>query len=163
MRRMMRSAALWAGLAVAMAGGLPAVAQAAPVDRPAFHGREVYHIVTTRPGPRLPVVTASGAFKATGTFVRKNATLAFPRGRIIVSRHVTSTIYPRPDLATCRFKIIQKGTFTVTKATGKYRGLRESGDFSTTIRGRYNRTGPSRCGRTMVTFRAGTYEIGTVS
>lgn len=174
MRRMMRSAALSAGLAVAMAGGLAPQAHAAPVARaahaalaapavPAFYGREVYKIVTVRPSPKLPVVTAWGAFKATGTYVRRYATLAFPKGRIVVSRNVTWTSPPTPpDLSTCQFKIVQKGTFRVVKATGKYRGLRESGHFTSTIRGRYNRTGTDRCGQKLVSIRVVTYEVGFV-
>lgn len=158
MRHMIRSAAVSAGLAVAMAGGLAPAAHAAP----AFYGREVYKIVTVQPGSARPVVTAWGAFRATGTFIRRYATLAFPKGRIIVSRHVTSTTFSRPDLATCRFTIWQKGTFRVTKATGKYRGLREAGHFSSTIHGRYNHTGTDQCGSKLLAYHVVTYEIGFV-
>lgn len=161
MRRTMRLAALGVSLAAAMVSGLTQVAHASAA-RPSFSGREVYKIVTVMPSSKLPVVTAWGAFKATGTFVRKTSTLAFPRGRIIISRHVTQTTVTRPDLATCRFTIWQKGTFVVTRATGKYRGLRESGRLASTIRGRYNRTGPDRCGRKLVAYHVVTYEIGTV-
>ena len=116
-----------------------------------------------RPSAKLPVVTAWGAFKATGTYIRRYATLAFPKGRLVVSRQVTWTSPPtQPDLSTCQFKIVQKGTFRVVKATGKYRGLREAGHFTSTIRGRYNKIGTDRCGLKLVAFRVVTYEVGFV-
>jgi hypothetical protein len=158
MRRIIRSAAVSVGLVVAMAGGLAPAAHAAP----AFYGRETYKIVNVKPSSKPPVVTAWGAFKATGTYVRKYAALVFPKGRIIVSRHVTSTTFSRPDLSTCRFTIWQKGTFRVTRATGKYRGLRESGHFHSTIHGRYNQTGTNECGSTLVAYHVVTYEVGFV-
>ncbi len=75
-------------------------------------------------------------------------------------RHVIRTAYYGPDLKTCRFKIVQKGTFAVTRATGRYRGLRDSGNFRTTLRGRLNQTGPNRCGSKIVARPTVTYEIG---
>ncbi|HUZ54460.1 MAG TPA: hypothetical protein VMU94_18290 [Streptosporangiaceae bacterium] len=158
----MRSAAIAAVLAVTMASGLAQTAASAAERSPAFSGREVFKIVGRMPGPRHASVSAWGAFKATGVFIRKDATLAFRRGRIIVRRHVAQTVYYGPDLSTCRFKIVQKGTFVVTKATGRYRGLHESGQFSTTVSGRLVRRGPGRCGSKITAKRTVTYETGTV-
>ncbi len=125
-------------------------------------GREVIKIVTTLPGPRHGRVTASGAFRANGYFVRKRATLVFPNGRLAIRRHLLGTTYTPPNLATCWFKIRQNGTFTVFSATGRYRGLRYGGQFWTNISGRLKRSGPDQCGSKLVFYRTVTYEIGTI-
>ncbi len=167
MLRRTRLAAMTAILGATMAGGLvPATASAAvrgpalAVGSPDFAGREVFKIVARLSGPRHPTAYAWGAFTAKGRFIRKPATLVFPKGKIVVHRHVRRTVYHGPDLKTCRFKIVQTGTFAVTRATGRYRGLRDSGSFSTTLRGRLKQTGPDRCGSKIVARRTVTYEIG---
>ncbi|HUJ06425.1 MAG TPA: hypothetical protein VLX31_10005 [Streptosporangiaceae bacterium] len=153
---------LAAALAVGLACGPAPRALAAAWVRPALSGREVYKIVDRRPGPKQPVVTASGAFRSSGTYYPRSATLAFPRGRIIIARRPTRTSVSGPNLATCWFSIRQVGVFRVTKATGRFRGLRESGTYRTTISARYNRTGPRRCGDTITNYRATTYDTGTI-
>ena len=147
------TAALMSVVTVAVAGfaGLPAHAK-----------REVIKIVNTMPGPRHGVVTAKGAFDAKGYFVHKRASLIFPKGRLAVRRHVRSTTYTPPNLATCWFKIKQRGTFRVFYATGKYRGLRYGGHFWTNISARLKRTGHDQCGSKIVYYRTVTYEIGYV-
>jgi hypothetical protein len=125
-------------------------------------GREVIKIVNTVPGPRHGHVIATGAFDDHGYFLRKKASLVFTKGRLAVRRHLLSTVYSPPDLATCWFKIRQSGTFRVFYATGKYRGLRYGGRFSTTISGRLKRTGHDECGSQIVFYRTVTYEIGYV-
>jgi hypothetical protein len=124
--------------------------------------RESIKIVNTMPGPRHGLVTAKGAFKAKGYFFRKRASLIFPTGRLAVRRHLLSTTYTPPNLATCWFKIRQRGTFRVFYATGTYRGLRYSGNFWTDISGRLKRSGPDQCGSKIVFYRTVTYEIGNV-
>ncbi len=167
MRRATRSAAVTAVFAAAMMGssvisGFSQAALAAPAN-PAFHGREVFKIVTVRLGERRPAARAWGAFRARGTFDRATATFDFPRGRITVRRQVTSTSFSGPNLATCQFSIFQHGTFTVIRGTGRFRGLRESGTFHTTLHGQYNRTGPDRCGYKLVAYHVVTYETGYAS
>jgi len=157
----LRTAATAAVLAVTMVTGLAQTAASAAERSPAFSGREVFKIVGRMPGPRHAAASASGAFKASGVFIRKDATLAFGRGRIVVARHVEQTTYYGPDLSTCRFKIVQRGSFAVTKATGRFRGLRESGAFTTTITGRLVRRGPGRCSAKITAKRTVTYETGT--
>jgi hypothetical protein len=101
-RRTLGSASVTAAamaVVTVMVGGFGAP-QAAPA---ALHGREVIRIIETRPGPRHAKVFAHGAFKATGFFVRKKATLVFPKGKLVVRRHVTSTSVTPPKLSTCRF------------------------------------------------------------
>lgn len=159
MPRRMRSAAVAAVLAATLAGGLVPPASAA-VRAPAFSGREVFKIVARLHGPRHPAVTAWGAFSAKGFLVRRHATLVFPKGKIVVRRHVVHTAYYGPDLGTCRFKIVQTGSFRVARATGRYRGLSESGSFTSTLHGRLKRTGPGRCSKTIVARRTVTYETG---
>jgi hypothetical protein len=107
-------------------------------------------------------VTAKGAFTATGYFLRKKASLIFPKGRLVVRRHVLSTSYKPPNLATCRFYISQKGTFRVTYSTGKYKGLRYNGQFWSHIAGRLKQTGHDQCGSTIVHYHFVTYEIGKI-
>jgi hypothetical protein len=169
MRRATLSPALAAVLAAATMSGLGQAAQAAQAApaartaaaaRPAFYGREVFKIVTVRLGERRSAASASGAFTATGTFVRGRGTFYFPKGRIHVRRRVTSTRHSGPDLVTCRFTIWQNGTFTVLWATGSYRGLRDSGSYHSTLHGKYNRTGPDRCGYKLVYYHVVTYEQG---
>jgi hypothetical protein len=138
------------------------MATAGFAGQPAVHGREVIKIVGTMPGPLHAQVTATGAFTARGYFVRKKASLFFPKGRLAVRRHVQSTSYTPPNLATCWFKIKQNGTFRVFYATGKYRGLRYSGKFWTTFSGRLKRTGHDQCGSKIVFDRVVTYEIGKI-
>jgi hypothetical protein len=157
----MRSAAIAAVLAVTMASGLAQTAASAAERSQAFSGREVFKIVGRMPGPRHASASAWGAFTATGVFIRKDATLVFGRGRIVVRRHVEQTAYYGPHLSTCRFKIVQKGSFTVTRATGRFRGLHESGVFTTTVSGRLVRRGPGRCGAKIMAKRTVTYETGT--
>ncbi len=77
-------------------------------------------------------------------------------------RHLTSTSNRPPNLATCWFKARQTGTFRVFYATGKYHGLRYDGNFTTSIAGRLNKTGPDQCGTKIVVYNAVTYEIGTI-
>jgi hypothetical protein len=164
MRGMKCYAALAMVLAAAVVGELAPSALAAPVAHaaPAFSGREVYRSDHVKPGPYHARVRASGAFSAKGVFIRKDAELRFPKGKIIVIRHLLKTTYIGPDLATCRFEILQSGTFRVTRATGRFRGLREDGTFSTTLRARLVRTGPDRCGSKIVALQAITYERGTL-
>lgn len=162
MRRTALSASMAAGLALAIGSGLAPAAMASPAVSagPAFSGREVFKIVHVIPGPLHPRATATGAFDASGYFVRRTATLVFPKGTIGIGRRVLQTSYSIPDLSTCRFKIWQKGTFRVVRATGRYRGLRERGRFWTTISGRLRQTGPDQCSSQYVTFRSVTYEVG---
>ena len=165
-----RSAALAvflvAGIASAVVASLAPAALAAPGGagpaRPAYYGHEVYKIYAVRGGPKNPVVTAKGAFRAKGSYYARSSTLAFPKGRIIIARHVTGTSMSGPSLSTCRFTIYQLGTFSVVRGTGKYRGLREDGTFRTTVHGKYNKTGPGRCGTRLVGYRSVTYQVGTV-
>jgi len=161
MRRRMRSAAMAAILAAAMGSGLVPLAAMAAVRGPDFSGREVFKIVSRLSGPRHPAAYAWGAFSAKGSYMRKTATLVFPKGKITVHRNVQHTAFYGPDLATCRFKIVQTGSFAVTRATGKYHGLRDSGSFRTTLHGGLNQTGRDRCGSKIVARRTVTYEIGT--
>jgi hypothetical protein len=149
--------------------GLTAVAMSAVTmlaggfaSRPVPAGREVIKIVGTTPGPLHAKVTAKGAFKARGYFFRKKASLIFPKGRLVVKRHLLVTRYRPPNLATCWFKIWQKGTFRVSYATGKYRGLRYSGRFWANVAGRLKRTGHDQCGSEIVFYRVVTYEIGKI-
>lgn len=125
-------------------------------------GREVIKIVRTIPGPAHAEVTAKGAFSAHGYFLRRKASLIFPRGRIAVRRHLLSTSDTPPNLATCWFKIRQYGTFRVIHATGKYRGLRYGGQFWTHVAGRLKRTGQDQCGSKIVFFHSVTYEMGKI-
>ena len=131
-------------------------------NRPAISGREVFRIVGTTPGPLHAAVTAKGAFKASGYFFRKKASLIFPKGRLVVRRHVLSTRYRPPNLKTCWFKISQYGRFRVTYSTGRYRKLRYSGQYRTHVSGRLKRTGPNQCGSKIVYYHFVTYEIGNI-
>src|SRR5215475_7658310 len=164
--------AMLALVLVTMAGGTIQTTKAAwaaparpdgPVAAgPAYAGREVFKIVATVPGPRHATVHAWGAFRASGHFIRKTATITFPKGRIVVRRHVGKTTYRGPDLQTCRFTIVQRGSFSVKRATGKYHGLHESGHFTSRLHGRLKKTGPSRCGTKIVARRTVTFEIGRI-
>ena len=140
-----RAAAAALLTAATLAGAAGGAAYAAE-NGPAYAGRLVFRIVARMPGPRHAAVTASGAFKARGYFVRKDATLVFPHGRVTVRRHILSTTYTPPNLSTCTFTIRQNGTFAVIRATGRYRGLHDTGTFRTTLRGQapQERTGPVR-------------------
>jgi hypothetical protein len=146
--------------AVLMSGVTVAVAGFASHPARALH--ESIKIVNTTPGPKHGQVTAKGAFNAKGYYVRKRASLVFPKGRLAVRRHLLSTVDTPPNLTTCWFKIRQRGTFRVFYATGKYRGLRYGGRFWTDISGRLKRSGPDQCGSTIVFYRTVTYEIGNV-
>ena len=146
-------------LATAMLAGAAASSAEAADRGPAYAGRLVFRIVSLHPGPRHAAVTASGAFKARGYFVRRHATLVFPHGRITVRRHIESRSEPPPNLRTCTFSIRETGTFAVTRATGRYRGLRDSGTFRTVLRGKLRKTGHDRCGK-LVRRRTVTYEVG---
>ena|ERR1700722_13260506 len=128
----------------------------------AFRGKETIKIVGTKPGPRHAKITAKGAFHAKGYFVHHRAWLVFPKGRLAVHRTVESTSYSPPNLSTCWFKTTQSGTFRVFYATGRYKGLRYSGDFSTTISGRLKKSGSNQCTSKIVVYRAVTYEVGTI-
>jgi len=130
---------------------------------PAYTGREVFKIVARMSGPRHPTVQAWGAFRASGHFIRKTATITFPKGRIVIRRHVQKTTYTGPNLRTCRFTIVQRGTFSVKRATGKYHGLHESGHFTSRLHGRLKKTGASRCSSKIVARRTVTFEIGRAS
>jgi len=169
MSRTTRLAAIAVVLAAATSGLVQTAASAsatATPDRlagPAYSGREVFKIVARVPGPRHATARAWGAFSATGHFIKKNSTLVFPKGKIIVRRHVNKTTYSGPSLRTCRFKIVQRGTFAVRKATGEYRGLHESGHFTSRLFGRLKKTGTNRCGSTIVAKRTVTYMIGKAS
>jgi hypothetical protein len=126
------------------------------------HGKEVIKTVTKVPGPYHARVNAHGAFSAKGHFLRKRASLIFPGGRLAVRRHLVSTSNQPPNLSTCWFKARQAGTFRVFYATGRYHGLRYDGNFTTSIAGRLNKTGPGQCGTKIVVYSAVTYEIGTI-
>jgi hypothetical protein len=149
--------------------GLTAVATAAAImvlggfaSRPAISGHEVFKIVGTTPGPRHAKVTAKGAFDANGYFFRKKASLIFPKGRLVVKRHVLSTTNTPPNLATCRFKVSQHGTFRVSYSTGKYRKVRFSGQYWSHVSARLKQTGPDQCGSKIVHYHFVTYEIGNI-
>jgi len=138
------------------------IAVAGFTTQPAAAKREVIKIVNTMPGPKHGQVTAKGAFNARGYFLRKRASLVFPKGRLGVRRHVIGTVVSPPNLVTCWFKIRQHGTFRVFYATGAYRGLRYGGQFTTNFSGRLKRTGHDQCGSQIVYYRSVTYEIGNV-
>jgi len=131
-------------------------------SQPGHGGHEVIKIVGTTPGPRHAQVTARGPVNAKGYFFRKKASLIFPKGRLAVRRHLESTSYTPPNLATCWFKVRQSGTFRVFYSTGRYRGLRYGGQFWTNISGRLNRTGHDQCGSKIVYYRTVTYEMGNI-
>jgi hypothetical protein len=128
----------------------------------AFRGKETIKIFATKPGPRHAKVTARGAFTVKGYFVHHRAWLVFPKGRLAVHRKVVSTSYSPPNLSTCRFKTAQSGTFRVFYATGRYKGLRYSGQYWTDISGRLKKSGPNQCTSKIVVYRAVTYEVGTI-
>src|SRR5262249_16312242 len=134
-------------LAAGMLAGAGSSAAYAVQRGPAYRGRLEFKIAGHKPGPRHATVTASGAFNASGYFFKKYAVLIFPHGRTTVHRTVEGTSNPPPDLNTCTFTIRQHGTFTVTRATGRYRGLQDSGTFRTTVHGRLRKIGPGRCGK----------------
>ena len=160
------AAAAWAAPAHMAAPARPALpADRAPVAAagPAYAGREVFRIVARMPGPRHATVQAWGAFKATGHFIRQTATITFPKGRIIVRRHVQKITYSGPNLQTCRFTIVERGTFSVKKATGRYRGLHETGHFTSKLHGRLKKTGTNQCSSKIVAKRTVTFEIGRAS
>jgi hypothetical protein len=140
--------------------GAAATASAASAVGPAYAGRLVFKIVARMPGPRHASAQAWGAFKASGQFIRKTATITFPKGRIIVHRHVDKTTYTGPNLQTCRFTIVQRGTFSVKRATGRYHGLHDSGHFTSRLHGRLKKAGPSRCSSKIVAKRTVTFEVG---
>lgn len=160
MRTACLTAAAMAAL-TALAGGFGA-SHAPPGAVAALRGHEILRIIDTRPGPKHAKVFAKGAFKATGYFVRSKATLVFPKGKLVVRRHVTSTSVSPPNLGTCRFTERQAGSFSVSHATGAYQGHRFSGSFSSKISGRLKRTGHDQCGSKIVTYRAVTTETGTI-
>ncbi|HXP20677.1 MAG TPA: hypothetical protein VN840_13625 [Streptosporangiaceae bacterium] len=165
--RVTLSAAFVAGLTAFAVSGPAAATTAAAVSttaaaRPAIFGKEVFKIVSLAPAAKRPKMTAKGAFRAEGYFNRRLRTAVFPAGRIRISRYVLTTTYHGPNLRTCRFKIFQKGTFRVTRATGRYAGIRESGYFWTTISGRLGRVAPGECSAKIVAYRSVTYEKGTV-
>lgn len=155
--------AAMAALTAVLSGFAPAPgSQAQGVQVPASRGREVIRIVSAKPGPLHAKVTAKGAFKATGYFVRRKASLVFPKGKLVVRRHVTTTSVSPPNLGTCTFRELQAGTFRVGYGTGKYKRLRYSGQFSTTITGHLKKSGHDRCGSKLASFRAVTTETGTI-
>src|SRR5215510_5328149 len=162
MPRSIRPAAVATVAAATLVIGLTQ-ATAAGAVRPAYAGGETFKIVARKPGPLHATVYAWGAFKATGHYVRIRSAIVFPRGRIIVRRHVKSTTYRGPNLTTCRFRIVQKGTFVVRRATGRYRHLHESGHFTSRLFGRLKKTGTASCGTKIVASRTVTYEIGRAS
>ncbi len=134
----------------------------APTAGESLHGHVLIRIIDTKPGPRHAKVFAKGAFHATGYFVRKKAMVVFPKGKLVVRRHVTSSSVSPPRLSTCRFTEKQAGTFRVSHATGAYQGHRFSGTFSTRISGRLKKAGHNQCGSKIVTYRAVVTEIGTI-
>lgn len=146
-------------LAAAVLAGAASSSAFAAQRAPGYRGRLVFRIVSRVPGPRHAAVTASGAFKASGYYVRKHATIVFPHGRITVRRHIESRSEPPPNLRTCTFSIRETGTFAVTRATGRYRGLRDAGTFRTVLRGKLRKTGRDRCGK-LVHRRTITHEVG---
>lgn len=145
----------------ALLGGFGS-ARAVPSGPASLHGHEVIRIIDTRPGPRHAKAFAKGAFRATGFFVRAKASLIFPKGKLVVRRHVTSSSVTPPKLSTCRFSEEQAGTFSVSHATGAYQGHRFSGTFSTRVSGRLQKTGHNQCGSKIVTYRAVVTETGTI-
>ncbi len=161
MRRTKLAPVLRAGLTAVLMGSLTAAVGGFGSGVESVRGREVIKIVSTRPGPLHAKVTAKGAFRATGYFWRKKASLVFPRGRLAVRRTLASSTVSPPNLATCRFKARQTGTFRVFYATGQYHGLRYSGQFWTNISGRLKKAGHDQCSAKIATYRAVTYEIGT--
>ena len=168
MRRIKPLAVLRAGVTLlamamltALLGGFASDRAASP-QAVALHGREVIRIVSTKPGPMHAKVTARGAFKATGYFVRKKASLVFPKGKLVVRRDLTTTSVSPPNLRTCAFREHQAGTFRITFATGKYKRLRYSGQFSTTITGHLKKAGHDQCGSKLAKYRAVTTETGTI-
>jgi hypothetical protein len=134
----------------------------APAVGPAFHGRVTFTIYSSQPDPTKPPATARGAIKAKGHFYRRSATLAFPKGRIIIHRRSTGVRYSGPYFPSCRLTITQRGTFSIVKGTGRYRGLRGSGTFRTIIHERLRSLGGTTCGTKYVYFHAVTYETGSV-
>jgi hypothetical protein len=80
-----------------------------------------------------------------------------------VRRHVKKVTYSGPNLRTCRFTIVQCGTFVDREATGTYHGLHEPGRFTSRLYGRLRTAGTNRCSSKIVAKRPVTFEIGTAS
>jgi hypothetical protein len=58
---------------------------------------------------------------------------------------------------------VERGTFVVRKATGAYRGLHDSGHFTSRLHGRLQKTGTNRCSSKIVAKRTVTFETGKAS
>lgn len=174
MRRTL-AAALTVGLTAVAAAGPVATASAALVRgsapvrgsalaSPAWHrGRLVLKITSTSPVATRLLVSASGSFSASGQYRpgRRVSTVGFPQGRIEISHHVISTSPSVPTPPSCRFTIVQRGTFSIEKGTKSYRGIRGSGTYSTTIRARLGRS-HGLCTSKIVAYHSTTYDRGTV-
>ena len=176
------AAALTVGLAGAIAAGPVATASAVPargasssaalavaaVDAPtggSWHaGREVFVIVSLKVGGKHPKVIAKGAFHAVGhlDFGRRAGTMVFGHGWIVITHRVFSTSYSTPTPPSCRFTIYQRGTFSITKGTNRYRGIRGGGYYWTTIHGRLGHTSDGLCTSKIVSYRSVTYDRGSV-
>jgi hypothetical protein len=97
-------------------------------------------------------VTASGLFSATGTFPGigngQNQSLAkFPDGTFVVTHPVKDqkTTYQSVDSKTCKATFDQKGTFTVAKGTGAYKGITGYGTDTAHFTGTLPRDHDGKC------------------
>lgn len=97
-------------------------------------------------------VTATGLFSATGTFPgigngQSQSLAKFPGGTFVVTHPVRAqkTTYQAVDSKTCRATFDQKGTFTVAKGTGAYKGITGYGTDTADFTGTLPRAHDGKC------------------
>jgi hypothetical protein len=97
-------------------------------------------------------VTASGLFAATGTFPGigngQNQSLArLPGGTFVVTHPAKDekTTVQSVNASTCKIRFDQKGTFTVGKGTGAYKGITGYGTDTSVFTATLPRTTDGKC------------------
>lgn len=162
MRRKLTASIMVILAIMTMGGAGTATASARPADGRTEHLR----IMSTRARAARKSVIVTGAFTSGGYDIPAAVTdtVVFPDGTFKFThvRHSgTETFNP----STCLLTESERGTFTISRGTGKYAGIRGSGEFVTSIVAVTAKNAAGRCTHLQApgTFQEITTAGGTVS
>jgi hypothetical protein len=162
MRRTLIAATTLVSAAALMSGAGLALANTRAASPDIFRTEHFRIISTSAPTAKQSVI-ATGAFTAGGSEIigQTHDKAYLYRGTFRITRHITHKSAPVPP-KNCIVTETERGTYTLSDGTGRYKGLRGSGSFSLHITTILASPGNAQCGR-MVAFQQIIYESGRVN
>jgi hypothetical protein len=128
--RVSKIAAVGTAAAAILSSGIGLAAANASTAAPAKSGTEHLSLMSTQPSGARAVIIASGVFTAGGVDITGNTTdkVVLPGGTFkIVHKGNPHVVKQSFNPQTCLSDFVGTAPFTITKGTGKYKGISGSG------------------------------------